>query len=348
MFDRELCMRLIVVVLTLALAVSGCANFPPNRATEQPLPTDTPLPRVTESTSTPTPLPPLPTSTHTAVVVVVLTNTPQPTPEADLTDTPQSTPEADTTDAPQPTPGSTPTPLPPSLTPPPQSTELLTNGNFEEGFGEEGVAIGWNGFSNGDASFGWQDDTWEPVVWEGEHSQLLFIIDPSHNDRYIGIYQTVKVVPGEAYELTLRGLVRASTPPKDYGHRLYWGVDYNDGTDWQAVENWLELPWDQQPVMAEAFTFDEYTTIITPTAQSLTLFIRGHSKWPRQGAANFNLDGVSLEGVPGVVSDTEPAMPVTGRAKINWLPIAALIVLLLIFFREGWRSMNRWHEEKSG
>ena len=340
MFDKKLRVHFIVVMLTLALAVLGCANFPPNRATERPLPTDTPLslPPVVEPTITPTPLPPPPpTPTHTPVVVAaVVTNTPPPTPEADPTDTPQ------------PTTNSTPMPLPPPSTPTPQPTELLANGNFEEGFGEEGVAVGWNKFSNGDASFGWKDDTWDPVVWEGKYSQLFFIIDPSHNDRYVGIYQTVKVVPGKAYELTLRGLVRANTPPEDYGHRLYWGVDYNDGTDWQAVENWVELPWDQQPVVAEAFTFDEYTTIITPTAQSLTLFIRGHSKWPRQSEANFNLDGVSLEGVPGVVSDTEPAMPVTGRTEINWLPIAALIVLLLILFREGWRGMNRWREEKSG
>lgn len=340
MFNTKLCARFIVGVVTLALAVSSCANFPPSRATETPLPTDTPLPPF-EPTSLPTPTLSPPTDTPTPVVVVSI-STPSPTAESEPTDTP----------VPEPTPTSTPTPLPPTPLPPtptPQPTELLTNGNFEGGFGEDGVAIGWSKFSNGNAGFGWEDDKWDPVVWEGEHSQLFFIIAPSHNDRYVGIYRTVDVVPDQPYELTLRGLVRANTPDEEYGHRLYWDVDYDGGTDWQAVENWVELPWDQQSVMAEAFTFNEYTTIITPTGQSLTLFIRGHSKWPRQSEANFNLDGLSLKGIPGTEvnaeDDAEATMPVTGRSEINWVPIVALIVLLLILFREAWRGMNWWREE---
>jgi hypothetical protein len=221
----------------------------------------------------------------------------------------------------------------------------LTNGSFEEGFGEDGVAVGWNKFSNGGAAFGWYDDTWDLVVWDGEHSQLFAIIDPTHNDRYVGLYQTVDVVPGQPYELTLHGLVRANTPEEEYGHRLYWGVDYDGQTDWQAVEAWVELPWDQQPLVAEAFTLDEYATVITPTGKSVTLFIRGHSKWPRYSEADFNLDGLSLKGVPSGTEAGQPTMPVTGRTEVKWVPIAALIVLLLILFREGWRGVNSWREE---
>ncbi len=341
MFNRKPWSCLIVGLLSLALVATGCDNFPPSRATDTPPPTDTPLSVVAEPTSTPT-LPPSPSPTSTATpVVVVSISTPQPTAMAEPTDTPE--PELEST--------ATPAPLPrPTATPVPQPTQVLTNGTFEEGFGEDGVAIGWNKFSNGSAGFGWDDDLWDPVVWEGEHSQLLFIIDPNHNDRYIGIYQTVAVVPDQPYELTLRGLVRANTPDDEYGHRLYWGVDYEGGTDWQALKNWEELPWDQQPVTAEALAFDEYTTIITPTGQSLTLFIRGHSKWPRQSQANFNLDGLSLVGVPGneteieAEPDTETTMPVTGRAKINWMPIVGIAVLLFILFREGRRGVKRWRE----
>jgi len=327
-----------VLVLTLALAVSGCANFPPKRATETPPPTDTPLPPVAEPTSTPTPLPPPPTASPTPVAVAAVpTSTPEPTAEPEPTDTPQPT----TLDATS----TSPPPPPPTTTPIPEPTELLTNGGFEEGFGEDGVAIGWNRFSNGDAGFGWHDDTWELVAWEGEHSQLLSLIDPVYNDRYMGIYQTVKVVPGRAYELTLHGLVRADTPSEQYGHRLYWGVDYDGGADWQAVEKWVELPWDEQPRVAKTFILNDYTTVITPTGQSLTLFVRGHSKWPRYSEANFNLDGLSLSGVPGVASAAEPSMPITGRMRVNWVPIVALIVLLLILFREGWRGVDRLREE---
>ncbi len=208
----------------------------------------------------------------------------------------------------------------------------------------DGVAIGWSKFSNGDAGFVWYDDRWSLVVLDGEHSQLISIVNPNYNDRYIGIYQTVDVVPGQAYELTLRGLVRANTPEQQYGHRLYWGADYNGGTDWQAVGNWIELPWDQQPLVTDAFTINEYTTVITPTGQSFTLFIRGHSKWPRQSEANFNLDKLSFRGVPGTGAGTGTTMPVTGKREINWVPIVALIALLLIFFREVWRGMARGFE----
>jgi hypothetical protein len=38
-------------------------------------------------------------------------------------------------------------------------------------------------------------------------------------------------------------------------------------------------------------------------------------------------------------------MPITGRMRVNWVPIVALIVLLLILFREGWRGVDRLREE---
>lgn len=323
-------------ILILVLIVASCANFPPKRTTEPPPPTDTPLPPVVEPTDTPTPLPPPPTNTSTPVVVVAAV-TPTPTPttlaaEPEPTATPQGQ-EATSTPPP-----------PPPPTPIPQPTELLTNSNFEEGFGPDGVAIGWKKFSNGDAGFGWFDDSWPPVVLEGEHSQLISIVNPNYNDRYVGIYQTVDVVPGQAYELALHGLVRANTPTEDYGHRLYWGADYNGVADWQAVENWTELPWNQQPLVADVFTSDNYTTVVTATGKSLTLFIRGHSKWPRQSEADFNLDNLSFRGVPGAETG-ETTMPVTGRGEINWVPIVALIALLLILFREGWRGLAGKFEE---
>ena len=335
MSNRRLGACLMIGVLCLALTASGCANFPPRRATEPPPPTDTPVPVVFEPTSTPILLPP-PTSTPTPVVVAAV-STPTPTLEP--------TAEPEPTDTPVPPPTVTPTSPPPSPTPVPEPKELLINGSFEGGFGGDGVAMGWNKFSNGSAGFGWHDDTWDLVVWEGEHSQLLSILDPSHNDRYVGIYQSVDVVPGRNYELTLHGLVRANTSPEQYGHRLYWGVDYDGGTDWQAVEKWEELPWDQQPRVAKSFAFNDYSTVITPTGRSLTLFIRGHSKWPRFSEANFNLDGMSLKGVPGEAAGGPQTMPVTGQTEGRWVPIVALIFLILILFREGWRGVNRWHED---
>lgn len=337
MLNRKSMARLTFGLLILTLAATGCSNFPPRRATETPPPTDTPLAPVAQPTSTPTPVSE-PTDTQTPVVIVALT--PSPTPEVTETEAPAAASEPTATPQAQATPTSAP---PPPPTPTPQPTELLTNGNFEEGFGADGVANGWSKFSNDNAGFGWEPDQWDAVVLEGEHSQLMFIKNPSLNDRYMGIYQTVDVVANQAYELTLNGLVRANTPSGDYGHRLYWAVDYDGGADWQAVENWEELPWNQQPLVADDFTFNNYTTVITATGQSLTLFIRGHSKWPRNSDADFNLDNLSLRGVPG--AGAEATMPVTGGREFNWMPIVALIVLLLIFFREAWRGMLEGPEE---
>jgi hypothetical protein len=339
MLNRKSLARLTFGLLILTLAATGCSNFPPRRATETPQPTDTPLAPAAQPTSTPTPVSE-PTDTQTPVVIVALTPSPTlETPEAPETQEPEG--ESDPTATPQAQ--ATPTSAPPPPTPTPQPTELLTNGNFEEGFGADGVADGWSRFSNDKAGFGWEPDQWDAVVLEGEHSQLMFIQSPSLNDRYVGIYQTVDVAANQAYELTLNGLVRANTPSEDYGHRLYWAVDYDGGTDWQAVENWEELPWNQQPLVADDLTFNNYTTVITATGQSLTLFIRGHSKWPRNSDADFNLDNLSLRGVPG--AGAEATMPVTGGREFNWMPIVALIVLLLIFFREAWRGMLEGPEE---
>ncbi|UCC65361.1 MAG: hypothetical protein JSV36_10090, partial [Anaerolineae bacterium] len=112
-----------------------------------------------------------------------------------------------------------------------------------------------------------------------------------------------------------------------------------------AVEKWEELPWDQQPRVAKSFTFNDYSTVITPTGRSLTLFVRGHSKWPRHSEANFNLDGLSLKGVPGEAPGGPQTMPVTGQTEARWVPIVALILLILILFREGWQGVNRRHED---
>ncbi|MFZ5918101.1 MAG: hypothetical protein ACOYZ7_14255 [Chloroflexota bacterium] len=327
MLTKKLRARLIVGGVTLALIISGCANFPPQKATAAPQPTDTPLSPVVVPTSTPTLPPPPPTATATPAVVIVAATTPTAAPEAEPTST--AAPAEPTAAAPRPT-----------ATPLPQPKELLTNGNFEGGFATDGVAKGWMPFSSADAHSVWFDDTWDLLVQEGEHSQLISIVDPVYNDRYAGIYQTVQVLPGKTYQLSLYGLVRANTPAEQYGHRLYVGWDDNGGSDWQTVENWIELDWDQQPLVADAFTIDHFATEITPTGKSLTLFIRGHSKWPRTSEANFNLDNVSLYGVPGGDTGAEPTMPVTGRGEMNWAPLVALIALVLILFREGWLGLT--------
>ena len=203
------------------------------------------------------------------------------------------------------------------------ATERLTNGDFEEGFhftpaGE--VGNGWHWFHNGgEASYGFYDETWAPVVYDGQHSQLLEIntlgLGGSEMDRYSGIYQTVAVVPGETYELSLHGMLRAleDDPHRDgYNYRVQYGVDYEGGTDWTSVDNWVEIPWNTVYPRLSPGSMDTFSTSITATGSRLTLFIRAWKKW---GTAtrelDVNLDGISLKG----------ALPAdTGAPSVSLVP----------------------------
>src|SRR5512135_1409268 len=100
--------------------------------------------------------------------------------------------------------------------------ERLVNGSFEEGFGTNGVAVGWTGFNNGgSAEYIYRDDTGPRFAVDGKHSQFLristmnyFVTEP---DRFAGIYQTANVVPGSQYTLTMYGMLRvlANDPDKN-------------------------------------------------------------------------------------------------------------------------------------
>jgi hypothetical protein len=209
-------------------------------------------------------------------------------------------------------------------------TERLTNGDFEAGFYQTPagfVGNGWQWFNTGgQAAYGYYDETWTPVIYDGLHSQLLeintFARGESDADRYSGIYQTVAVTPGEVYELSIRGMLRAwaDDPDRDnYGYRVQYGVDYSGGTDWTAVTNWVELPWDTIYDRLAPGAMDSYTAEIKATGSRLTLFVRAWKKW---GTVNreldVNLDAISLVGSmpadkakPGV-SFIAPKFPVVG------------------------------------
>jgi hypothetical protein len=210
------------------------------------------------------------------------------------------------------------------------ATERLANGDFEEGFrftpaGE--VGNGWQWFHNGgEATYGFYDETWAPVVYEGQHSQLLeinsYYLNESDSDRYSGIYQTVAVVPGESYELSLHGMIRAleeDPDREDYGYRVEYGVDYEGGSEWTAIDNWVEIPWDTIHPRLTPGSMDSYSTTITATGTRLTLFIRAWKKWGTvDRELNVNLDGISLKGAlppdteAPTASLTAPVFPVVG------------------------------------
>lgn len=195
---------------------------------------------------------------------------------------------------------------------------LIANGNFEQGFQDKfGVGYGWGGFSNGNATIGWSADTWEQVVVKGKYAQLIEISNATERDRYAGIYQTIPVVAGQTYKLSLKGLIRSEEGDikvSDYGYRLQVGVDYEGGTAWELIpeQNWQEAPWDEQPLSGTngSFRIDTFETTLTAKTDKLTLFIRAWKKWLNNGSGLYDLDEISLTGpapesiqaVPGQVA----------------------------------------------
>jgi hypothetical protein len=210
-------------------------------------------------------------------------------------------------------------------------SERLANGGFEKGFyastaGQ--VGKGWKWFHTiGGAMYGFYDDTWAPVVYGGQHSQLIGILsfdgDPYLPDRYAGIYQTVAVVPGASYQLSIRGMLRALEDDPDranYSYRVEYGVDYGGGSDWKAVKNWVEIPWDTVHPRLTPGSMDHYTTSITAKGGHLTLYIRAWKKWATgYRELDVNLDAISLKGAapadttPPELSLKPPTHPVVGR-----------------------------------
>lgn len=251
-------------------------------------PTNPPGPTATPTSLEPTATPPPaePTATATSLVPTVT-----PTPAA-----PTATP---TPQPPTPTPTATKPPVP-TAKPTPAPGNVLTNGDFEGDFTDEGVGAGWSRFFNGDASFFWASSTWPAVVASGAKSQGMTIADTPKADRFIGIYQTVSVVPKASYTLELSGLIRSLHPkPGSYDNRMQWGIDYTGGTDWTAVTEWTDLGWDEQDIEAAADpTMGHYATTITAQGNKLTLFIRGWVKWPKNpNRAEFYVDNVKLVGL---------------------------------------------------
>jgi hypothetical protein len=151
---------------------------------------------------------------------------------------------------------------------------------------------------------GWNFDDWEPVVSSGTYAQRIEIKEALEQNRYAGIYQTISVVPGQQYKLSLKGLVRSDEGDialSDYGYRLQYGVDYNGDTSWELLpaSEWKELPWDEQPMSDPSggvYRMDTFETTITAQSDRLTLFIRGWKKWIDSGTGIFDIDEISFVG----------------------------------------------------
>lgn len=290
---------------------------------------------------TPTPPPGPPTAT---VALPPPTNTPPlaPTNTPVMLETPTPTEELTPTGSPIP-PTSTLAPVPPPSAPTVVTpVELLTNGSFEDGFWENGVGLGWHEFHSDKARYGWGDDSWDKVVSDGQHAQLMQISDAREGDRYIGIYQAVSAQPDAIYELAFHGVIRSSegNPAlSSHGYRIQWGVDYNGGTNWEAVKEWTDVGWDEQSLEANSYVMGIYNTTIEASSDKLTLFIRGWKKWPTYtNNGLYDIDAVSLMGkatdrMPTTGEEKQPnRMPTTGWGT-TLLLTSALLGFILVLVR---------------
>jgi len=204
-----------------------------------------------------------------------------------------------------------------------ESGDVIKNGSFEDEF-VYGVGKYWSTFSNGGhVSYGYHDDTWDKVVYDGEHSQLLEIhtkaVGGSERDRYFGIFQTADVVPGSRYMFSFYGMVRSTEGSElrsKWNYRVQVGFDYDGGSDPDAVTEWVQMDNWPETYRLSPGSFQSYAHGVTATSDKLTVFIRVWKKFPTVGEeANINIDAVSLVGpTPG--AEPPPALPKTGAGYL--------------------------------
>jgi hypothetical protein len=197
-------------------------------------------------------------------------------------------------------------PLPPvHASAPPRN--LLANGSFELPFrpvaGCGSVGAYWNCFTNrGAANYGFYADDWSPVVADGATSQLIEIntygIENGDNDRYAGIYQTVRILPGADYTLSFRGMIRTTNLDGDpWRYQVQVGYVAGPNVDWRYVTNWTDVGWNTYYERDAPGSFTTVEHSIKSKYEVITLFIRVWKKW---GISNeeldVNLDAITLVG----------------------------------------------------
>jgi len=268
------------------------------------------------------------------------TNTPKPK----LTATPtkrKATPKP--TNTPKPT--STPTPAEPEM------VNVVRNGGFEWGFGDDGVAYQWERFTNEGAKYLFAAEGWPLAIRNGQTAQRITVFEAHQPDRYAGIYQIVPVVPGEAYWLTLHGQIRSKAgdiAASRYGYRMQYAIDWQGGTDWQAIpaDEWVELPWDEQLLDSPDVQFQDFSRNIVPPNGRLTLFVRAWNKWPDPQEAQYTLDTISLVGPKPQDELFDQPLPATGGSTGTPLSTdprfwGSLLFLLFLLGGAAWRFRRR-------
>ncbi|MBX3013203.1 MAG: hypothetical protein KF832_16920 [Caldilineaceae bacterium] len=195
-----------------------------------------------------------------------------------------------------------------SIQPSKADANLLVNGDFERGFtyrdGCGHVGTGWGCFTNGgQAVYGFYDDQWAPVVADGAHSQLIEIntkgLGAGTDDRYAGIFQTVRLTPNTTYQIAARGMIRTTTPADEkldpWRYRVQFGWTIGRRADWRAVDNWVDVGWDAYDNRLAPSNFGDFRAKFIAQEPYVTVYLRVWKKWGTVGEEiDINLDSISL------------------------------------------------------
>lgn len=219
-----------------------------------------------------------------------------------------------------------------------QVDEILKNGDFEAGFTENGVAQNWQSFATVGSAVNFSAETADPFLKDGQAAQRISIDRAFEPDQYGGIQQTVDVIAGETYTVTIHGQIRSNfggVEASNYGYRVQMALGQNGANDWRSIvpAAWVELPWPEQLLSAEAPEFSEYNQQFVASGDKVTLFVRGWNKWADGSLGEYTLDALSIVGpVPGstemvAVASPGGAAPVdsatTGSGEVTSAPPAA-------------------------
>ncbi|GAB4442141.1 MAG: hypothetical protein Kow0031_24180 [Anaerolineae bacterium] len=204
--------------------------------------------------------------------------------------------------------------------------EILKNGDFEDGFAENGVAQSWQSFATVGGAVNFSAENSDPFLKDGQHAQRISIDQTFEPDQYGGIQQTVDVIPGESYTVTIYGQIRSnfgSVQSSNYGYRVQMALGQNGAADWSSIPpaDWVELPWPEQSLSVSTVEFSEYSDQFVATGDKLTLFVRGWNKWPDGTLGEYTFDGLSIVGpMPGsteMVAVTVPGGEATTPAPAD-------------------------------
>lgn len=177
-------------------------------------------------------------------------------------------------------------------TPTPGPAGPLQNGGFEGAVQANGVGASWSPFASGGAgaSFVVVSD----VVHSGSAAQQVRS-QPSANDQFAGVFQTVATTPGAQY--TVRAWNRVNLPGGS-GWPLVGrlGIDLGGGTNFAAGSvSWVEFDAPENGV--GGWVLRERT--VTAEGNSMTIFLQSWRKWSGGGASEVWFDDVQVIAADG-------------------------------------------------